>query len=194
MTTPKTIRSVAVAVGAVWTMVLYLSDIQLPTAGKQVVANIPTALVVLTVAFDLWLWKLPGINRLHGRPRIYGSWSTTIRPHTDSRIPDGGNVGPIDGTTVIEQTFWTIAISMRTAESESISRAEDISLDGGSRTRRVLTYTYTNTPKLAVRDRSPIHVGATMLSIDGPRPEALNGTDWTDRLTIGELALSRKAD
>jgi hypothetical protein len=191
VTTPRTIRAVAVAVGAVWTTVLYLSDVQLPTAGQQVVANIPIALVVLTVAFDLWLWKLPGIDRFHGRPRIGGTWATTITPHPDSHIPDGGDTGPIAGTTIIEQTFWTLTITMKTGESESISRAEDIAPDGGSRTRKVLTYTYTNTPQMAVRDHSPIHVGATMLTIDSPEPATLTGLYWTGRLTIGDLLLTR---
>jgi hypothetical protein len=191
VTPPKVIRAVAVAVSVVWTVVLYLSGIELSTAGQRVVAYIPTALVFLTVAFDLWLWKLPSINRLHGRPRIYGNWATTISPHPDSRIPDGGDPGPIAAKTVIEQTFWTLTVMMKTAESESISRAENIAPDGGSRTRKVLTYTYSNTPKLAVRDRSPIHVGATMLTLEGPEPQTMSGIYWTDRLTIGDLALVR---
>jgi hypothetical protein len=191
MSSPKTIRYVSIAVGAVWTTVLYLSGIKLPTFGQQVVANIPTALLVLTIAFDLWLWKIPGMNRLHGRPQIGGTWTTTVTPHPDSHIPDGGNAGPISGITVIEQTFWTLAVTMQTGESESVSRAESIAPDGGSRTRKVLTYTYTNTPQMAVRHRSPIHVGATMLTIDGPRPDTLTGIYWTGRLTIGDLTLTR---
>jgi hypothetical protein len=192
VTSPKVIRSVAIAVGAVWTSVLYLSDIELSTAGQQVVGNLPTVLVILTVAFDLWLWRLPGIKRLHSRPRIDGNWATTISPHPASHIPTGGNAGPIAATTVIEQTFWTLTITMKDDESESISRAENITPDGGSRTRKVLTYTYTNTPKLAVRDRSPVHVGATMLTLEGPEPQTLTGVYWTSRLTMGDLALVRR--
>lgn len=192
MSTPKLIRSVAVVVGGIWTSVIYVSDIQLPTFGQQFLANTPTLLLALALAFDLWLWKLPLINKLHVRPRIFGTWTTTITPHEDSHIPEGGDRGPIVGETVIEQTFWTLTITMRTGESESVSRAENIAADGGSRSRKVLTYTYTNTPQLAVRHRSNIHVGAAMLTLDGPEPQAMTGIYWTDRLSVGDLILARR--
>jgi len=175
----------------VWTTVLYLSDIELSTVGQQIVANLPTALMLLTIAFDLWLWKLPLVNRFHSRPLIGGTWGTIITPHPDSHIPEAGNAGFIAARTIIEQTFWTLAVTMKTAESESVSRAEHIAPDGGSRTRKVLTYTYTNTPQIAVQHRSPIHIGASMLTINGPRPDTITGIYWTGRLTIGDLALTR---
>lgn len=190
MSTPNLIRGVVVAVGVVWTVVLYTSGIDLPTVGKQVVANLPTASLAITLAFDLWLWKFPGAYRLHGRPRIYGTWTTTITPHPDSHIPAEAH-GPRQATTTIEQTFWTMSVQMKTEESESISRAESLVPDGGSKQRRVLTYIYNNTPRLAVRHRSPIHVGAVSLTVEGDRPDSLDGTYWTDRLTIGDLRLVR---
>lgn len=191
MNTPRTIRAVAIAVSAAWTTVLYMSGIELPTSAQHIVANIPTVLVVLTIAFDLWLWKLPLVNRLHSRPRIGGTWSTVITPHSDSHIPEGGNTGPIAAETIIEQTFWTLVVTMQTGESESVSRAEDLAPAGSSRTRKVLTFTYTNTPQVAFQDRSPIHVGATMLTLTGSRPDKMTGVYWTGRLTIGDLVLTR---
>ncbi len=191
MSAPKLIRTAAIVVSLVWTGVLRASGIELPTLGKQILANVPTVLVLLAVAFDLWFWKIPALGRLHGRPRLYGTWATTITPHTGSHIPKGGNRGPIQGTTTIEQTFWTLTVSMKTGESESISRAESIAPDGGSKTRKVMSYVYTNTPQLAVRDRSPIHVGAANLTIHGLHPQSMDGTYWTDRLTIGDLTLDR---
>lgn len=191
MNTPNTIRSVAVAVGAVWAVVLYASDVELPELWQNIVGNIPTVALFLAVAFDLWIWKLPVIRNLHSRPNISGVWDTTIAPQAKSQIPDGGDRAPV-GTTLIEQTFWTLTITQTTAESESVSRAEHIGSDGGSRTRKVLTYTYTNTPQLAVRDRSPIHVGAAMLAITSRRPDTLTGSYWTDRLTVGDLTLGRR--
>lgn len=191
MSTPNLIRAVAVALGVVWTLVLYTSGIHLPTIGKQVVANLPTASLMLALAFDLWLWKLPGAYRIHGRPRIYGTWTTTITPHPDSRIPAEAGQGLRQATTTIEQTFWTMSVQVKTDESESISRAESLVPDGASKQRKVLTYMYTNTPQLAVRNRSPIHVGAANLTVVGDRPESLDGTYWTDRLTIGDLHLVR---
>lgn len=180
------------AVGVVWTLVLYTSGLNLPTLGKQVVANLPTASLLLALTFDLWLWKIPGAHRIHGRPRIDGTWETTITPQLGSHIPAEAGLHPRDATTIIEQTFWTLSVRMKTTESESISRAESLLPDGGSKQRKVLTYVYTNTPQLAVRDRSPIHVGATNLTVERGRPDTMDGTYWTDRLTIGDLHLKRK--
>lgn len=191
MSTPGLVRTVSTVVSLVWMAVLFASGIELPTLGKQLIAYLPTFLVLLAVAFDLWIWKIPVLGRLHRRPRIYGTWETTITPHPGSHIPEGGTRVPIQGTTTVEQTFWTLSVIMKTAESESISRAESIAADGGSKTRKVMTYTYMNTPQLAVRDRSPIHVGAANLTIEGLHPRSMNGTYWTDRLTIGDLALTR---
>ena len=178
-------------VSLVWTAVLYASGIHLPTAGEQVLANVPTLLTLLGVAFDLWLWRIPLLGGVHRRPRIYGTWQTTITPHPDSHIDNEENRGPIEATVEIEQSFWSLTVTLKTAESESISRAESIAPDGGSKTRKVLTYVYTNTPQLAVRHRSPIHVGAANLTIEGVQPDALRGTYWTDRLTVGDLELRR---
>jgi len=188
--TPNAIRAVAVVVGAVWSTVLYASDVHLSNVAQQIVANIPTGVLVLAVGFDVWLWKLPGFRLLHRRPDIGGTWDTTILPHASSNILDGGDWKPV-GKTFIEQSFWTLAVIQTTEESESVSRAEHIDLDGNSRTRTVLTYTYTNTPVVAVRDRSPMHVGAATLSIPNQRPDTMTGSYWTARLTMGDLKLTR---
>jgi hypothetical protein len=191
MSTPNLIRAVAIVLGLVWTFVLYTSGLDLPTVGKHIVANLPTASLAVALAFDLWLWKLPGAYRIHGRPRVYGTWSATITPHPDSHLPAEVDPGPRQATATIEQTFWTMSVRVKTDESESISRAESLVPDGSSKHRKVLTYVYTNTPQIAVRHRSPIHVGATNLAVEGEYPDSMGGTYWTDRLTIGDLHLVR---
>lgn len=191
MSPPNLVRIGAVGASLVWSAVLYLAGVELPTAAQHVVANLPTAAVVLVVAFDLWMWKWPGIRNFVGRPRIGGTWTTIITPRPDSHIPPGGNPGPIDAATVIEQTFWTLVVSVSTAESRSTSLAAHIERDGASRKRYQVTYTYRNTPKAAVRGRSPIHVGAVQLCVDGDEPAAMDGSYWTDRLTVGDMELTR---
>jgi len=178
----------------VWSTVIAVSGIELPTVTEKLLAYVPTLALVVAVAFDLLLWRLPWLRKAHKRPLLRGTWDTVITPHPDSHIPPGGNRGPIYAVTEVEQSFWTMCITMKSDESESISRAEQLASDGGSRTRQVLTYTYTNTPTLAVRERSPIHVGATMLSVVGDKPQNMTGTYWTDRLTIGDLNLTRRKE
>lgn len=191
MSSPNLVRLGAVGASLVWSAVLYLAGVELPTAAQHVVANLPTAAVVLVVVFDLWIWKWPGIRSLVGRPRIGGIWTTTITPRPDSHIPPGGNRGPVDGTTVIEQTYWTLVVSMATTESRSTSLAAHIERDGASKKRYQVTYTYQNTPKAGVRDRSPVHVGAVHLSVEGEEPAAMEGSYWTDRLTVGDMEFTR---
>ena len=194
MSSPNLVRLGAVGASLVWSIVLYLSGVELPNVAQHAVANLPTAAVLLIVAFDLWIWKLPGIRNLVGRPRLAGTWATTITPHPGSHIPSGGNRGPIDATTTIEQTFWTLAISMSTTESRSTSLAAHVERDGASKKRYQVTYTYRNTPKAAVRDRSPVHVGAVHLSVDGDEPAQMTASYWTDRLTVGDMEFTRTSN
>lgn len=54
-----------------------------------------------------------------GRPHLYGTWRASITPSPGSRIPEGGNIGLISAAVVIEQTLWTVAVSLHTPESSS---------------------------------------------------------------------------
>ena len=181
----------AIAVSAVYAAALYFSGIHLQSALKQLLAYAPSALALLALAFDLWLWKLKGVHRLVGRPRVDGTWLGTIQPHPDSRIPADGNRGPIPAALVIEQTYWSMSVALLTAESTSTSLSAVVRADGDSRGRYVLAYTYRNAPGQEHRPRSSPHAGAALLQIAGPTPTALNGTYWTDRLTAGDLRLHR---
>ncbi len=98
-----------------------LSGVDLAATTQRLLAYLPTVAVLLAVAFDSWLWKLPGMNKLTGRPRLDGTWRTTLTPHADSHIPDGGNRGPIRALICIEQTFWTLSVSLITDQSRSQS-------------------------------------------------------------------------
>ncbi|MFL6136198.1 MAG: hypothetical protein ACJ74O_00145 [Frankiaceae bacterium] len=185
----RLVRWTAVIVSGTYALALYASGTHLQQGAKQGLAYLPTALSLAVVAFDLWLWKIPGVHRFVGRPRVDGTWFTILRPHPDSHIPPGGNRGPIDAAVVIEQTYWSISITLMTAESASQSTSAAIHTNGESRKRRVLAYTYANTPKQEHRDRSHPHVGAVRLEIVGRTPITLAGTYWTDRLTVGDMQL-----
>ena len=185
----KAVRLSAVAVSAVYALALYLSGLHLQHGLKQALAYLPTALGLGVVAFDLWLWKIPGVQRLTGRPRVDGTWIATLQPHPDSHIPPGGNRGPIDAAVIIEQTYWSLAVTLLTAESASHSISAAIRLNSDSRERRLLAYTYQNSPKQQHRPRSLPHVGASQLHVAGSKPNMLSGSYWTDRLTVGDMEL-----
>ncbi|MBL6280230.1 hypothetical protein JMF97_29115 [Micromonospora fiedleri] len=191
MRPPKTIvRSTAIAVGAIYAAILYGSGFRFGPGVKVALAYLPTLLIIGVVAFDLWVWKWPGVIQLAGRPSIGGTWCAVIYPHPDSKIPKDGNRGPIQATVVIEQTYWTMAIRLISGESTSVSTSASIRPDGGSRVQRVLTFTYQNVPKYINRPRSRPHLGTANLSVVGLKPRSLSGSYWTDRLTLGDLNLS----
>jgi hypothetical protein len=177
-----TVLSVAYAVA------LYATDVH-PQAGVgKAISYLPTAISLAVVAFDKWLWRLPGIHRLVGRPRLDGTWKASIQPTPESRIPAGGNRGPINAYVMIEQTYWSISVTLMTPESISHSRGAAFSkiADGG---RHYLSFVYSNRPRQEHAHRSPPHTGAVEWGVSGKEPQEISGHYWTDRLTTGDMYL-----
>jgi hypothetical protein len=185
----KAIRITASAVSAAYAIVLYVTGIRLQHDARQLLAYLPSAFGILVVIFDSWAWKWPVIHSLTGRPRIDGTWIASLRPHPDSHIPTGGNRGPIQAAVIIDQTYWSLGITLLTRESTSFSTAASLRRLGDSHDRHIVTYTYANEPAQEHRPRSQPHVGATQLRVSGQRPPQIAGTYWTDRLTVGDLDL-----
>lgn len=175
---------------AAWGIALYLSGVDVQDSTRRLLAYIPSVSVLLAVVFDLWAWKWPGIHRLVSRPRVDGTWRTTIRPHAKSRIPKNGNRGPITSAVVIEQTFWTLSVRLLTVESSSMSEVASMRNHSESREQRLLTYTYRNEPKQEHRPRSSPHRGACEFTVVGRLPTRIAGTYWTDRFTVGDMHLA----
>jgi hypothetical protein len=181
-----TARTIATLVSLAYAVALYLSGVHLQHGVKDVVGYLPTAAAFLIGAWDLWLWRLPGIQQVCRRPWITGTWEATLQPTVESHVPEGGNRGPITAYVVIKQSFWSIAIRQYTAESRSESRAAAwANVSGGNQ----LTYMYANRPLQQFEDRSRPHLGTTALDVVGLRPDGLTGDYFTDRYTKGDMAL-----
>lgn len=177
----------AIGVSAVWAAVLFFTGLDLSWEIRRWLAYLPSLLGVLVVAFDLWLWKVPGVSKITGRPRIYGTWRATLTPSPQSRIPDGGNWGPITGALVVEQTFWTTSVRLHTDQSTSSSTTATITSATDSRDSKHLFFTYANRARQEHNERSYPHSGTTHLHVTGIKPTAMEGTYWTDRLTAGDI-------
>lgn len=188
----KPVQIAAIGVGLVYAAVLYLLGVELDSRIKQGLALLPAAAALLVLAFDLWLWKAPGIRRLAKRPRIDGAWLTTIRPNPKSAIPRGGNKGPITGAVIIEQNYWSISVRSLTLESRSRSTSAAFRQPGDSAKTWLLAYTYLNEPYQEHRPRSQPHVGASQFEMTGHQPTHMTGTYWTERLTAGDIELTWK--
>ncbi len=155
------------------------------------IKQIPKAIsiyVVMGIIFNKWVWRWPILQGwLIKCPNLQGTWkgylkSDWINPET------GKGIDPIPVVLVIRQTFSTIKCTLMTKESTSYSTTADITLVPSSEDLS-LTYNYTNRSKAIIRDRSPIHDGASILKIIKNPKRVLEGEYWTSRKTRGEMHL-----
>jgi hypothetical protein len=170
-------------------VILYVAGVKVDSSAKHLLSYLPSAAGIALFAFDNWLWRMPGIARLHTRPRIGGLWRVVLRPDPQSHIPEGGNRGPISAYMVIDQSFWSISVTQFTAESTSHSHGTAYVRRPGT-TQQQLSFTYQNEPKREHLPRSPRHVGACQIDLVADSPVTLTGTYYTDRFTAGAMSLT----
>jgi len=188
--TAKVARWTALGVSVVWAAILFLTGLDLDDNTRKGLSYLPSIAGSLVVAFDLWLWKLPGVSRITGRPHLWGTWSVQLKPSVQALIPRGGNRETISGVMIIEQTFWTTAVQFYTRESASSSISATIVNKTDSKQAKSLLFTYTNSARQAHRHRSHQHSGTCRLDVTGTTPSSLSGTYWTDRITAGDMTLT----
>lgn len=189
--TAKVARGAAVVASVAWAAALFFLGLNLNSTVQKALGYLPTLIGLAVVAFDLWAWKWPLINRAFPHPRIYGTWRAVLTPNSKSDIPAGGNWGPITAALVIEQTFWTISARLYTQESGSSTVTAAFVSDRDSRTSRTLYATYSNTATQQHNARSYPHSGSFRLHVSGTTPDTMDGIYWTDRLTAGDLTARR---
>lgn len=142
-------------------------------------------------AFDLWLWRL---GFLQGwfvkRPHLWGVWNVTIATNWIDE-ETGQQLKPVKATFTIRQTYFSIHVKMKSAESigELLCANVLTAADGEYQ----LIGTYRNEPNATLRDRSSIYYGTFRLNIQGRAnsPTSMNGAYWTDRITKGEIRAVR---
>lgn len=134
-------------------------------------------------------WFAPRLvlaRRLFRLPDIHGTWAAVIRP---THVPNGVEAPQeIPAYVAINHRLSDITVNLFTEENVSHSTSAAITNANGLMS---LTYTYHGEPRDSMRDRSPIHDGATRLKVL-PGSGTLEGHYWTARLSRGELALTRR--
>ena len=137
--------------------------------------------------FIFWAWKwrifYPWLVQT---PNLSGKWKGKIKSNWE-----GGNSKPIPTEIDIKQDFFNIIIKIKTKESVSHSISSSFNIDK-DRGYQQLFYSYLNTPKAGIRDRSAIHYGSVLLNFDGFKVSKMSGEYWTSRETTGEIELKRK--
>jgi predicted small integral membrane protein len=156
----------------------------------KALSHISTAIsvnIILWLIFIKWLWKCKIFYPwLVPFPNLSGEWEGTLLSNYKNK-----SLEPIPTSVKIEQNFFNIQIKITTGESTSYSTGATFDIDTERGLQR-LFYSYQNTPKRSVRERSEIHYGTTLLSFDGFKISEMDGEYWTSRETTGEIELKRK--
>lgn len=143
--------------------------------------------IIIWMIFIAWAWKWKIFYPwLVPFPNLSGNWEGTIKSNWKEKELD-----PIPIEVSITQNFFNIQVRIKTNESRSYSIGASFDIDN-ERGFQQLFYTYLNTPKAGVRERSEIHYGSTILNFDGFNVTKMDGEYWTDRETTGEIILTKK--
>ncbi|MFF5131094.1 hypothetical protein ACFY41_29740 [Streptomyces syringium] len=185
MSQAATVRTGATLAATLYTIVLLILGLY-PSEFRYLFAYIPAVVGYAVIVFDKWAWRWPGIHRLTGRPWVTGTWRAVLSPSPVSHIPEGGNRGPITTYMTIEQTYWSLHATLRTAESTSRSSNATLEAPENSGTAEI-GFLYDNKPRVEHQHRSPRHEGACRIRVAGLTPRAATGYYYTSRFTAGDM-------
>jgi hypothetical protein len=157
---------------------------------KIAASHISTAISInigIWLIFIKWAWKWKIFYPwLVPFPNLSGEWVGTIKSNWKEK-----KLEPIPTEVSIHQTFFNTQIKVKTGESRSHSIGANFDIDKDRGCQQIF-YSYMNTPKSSVRDRSEIHYGSTRLDFEGYNIQKMEGEYWTSRQTTGEIFLKRK--
>lgn len=143
--------------------------------------------IIIWLLFIKWGWKWKVFYPwLVPFPDLSGDWEGTIKSNWKEKELD-----PIPTEITISQTFFNVQVKVKTGESKSYSIGASFDIDK-DRGIQQLFYSYLNTPKPGVRERSEMHYGSTILNFEGFKVTRMEGEYWTSRETTGEIELTKK--
>ena len=162
-----------------------LENIDLNKAITHISTTITINILLWTI-FIKWAWKFKIFYPwLVQTPNLSGNWNGFLKSNWE-----GGRLEPIPTEVIIKQSFLHIQVIIKTGESRSYSVGGSFDIDE-ERGFQQLFYSYLNTPKAGVRNRSEIHYGTTLLNFEGFNVDTIEGEYWTSRETTGEIKLSK---
>jgi len=185
----RAVRIVATLVCLTYSAALYWSGITIEPDLRRSLAYLPGLAVLLVLAWDVQVWRWPGVHRLTSRPRLDGLWSATIQPTAESHIPAGGNRGPIPAYLAVSQTYWRFSARLITKESQSSTRAH-FWFPSSAHDIEWVSFIYDNSPRQAYQHRSARHLGTCTLRPGSRNPGSLSAAYFTDRYTQGDIELT----
>ena len=135
--------------------------------------------VLLVILFNRFLWKWKPLNFILGKEPVLA------KKYQGSIIYNYNNQKKAKKVEAeISQTFLNVKITLTSDESHSSAIVASIETVNNE---KQLIYTYHNVPNSTVQDKSPIHYGTAILSIDNQAN--LTGNYYTGRCTRGQIKL-----
>lgn len=188
--------AVAVVIAAIfWALYLIFSNERsLLWADAAPFGFVVSALVVVGLLFEHWLWYKKIVNWFLDIPDLRGTWKCEMRSNYRDETTHEP-ISPIDCYVSATQSFSYLQFHVMTPESQSWLIASDIRKSSKGTGYQVVGV-YTNQPGTHVREYSEIHMGALWLETHGSnwRPDSMTGEYWTDRDTKGSITMSDRID
>jgi hypothetical protein len=178
--------AIGVAAGIWFVIALFSGSQAVPMVALKTVSIAGTAVTILFLLYDRYIWKWKPVRIFTGKPLVAGTWRGKLRSDYE-RPGETHPIRPIQVAVRIKQTNSNIAITMFTVESESTSRQGLLFKENDD--RWCVSWLYENTPRQSVQHRSPEHDGACRLYLSGKSGERLTGRYFTSRKTTGEVEL-----
>lgn len=168
--------------------VLLVSGVAVKISWLSAVSSTITVVSLILLGFEHWFWRW---RLLHGwfveKPNIRGTWKVILRSNWKA---ENNESTEIEAYLAVRQTYSQLSFRLMTAEqnSELVSSSIQRATDGIYKVSGI----YLSQPNLTVRERSPIHYGAMLITVIGDLPTALSGHYWTDRNSSGEFNATRR--
>jgi hypothetical protein len=164
----------AIALGIVW-----VTSGNLDLTYAKAVVTATSAVTLLLLAFDSWLWRYAPLRWAVRRPVLHGTWKVTQRTTYEPRADE-----TMESYLVIHQTYSTIRVNGLYAISDSQSLSADLTVE---KSRCMLSYVFRTDAHTMHRAGNPPSRGAATLKV-GRKPQLhLEGDYWMERGTRGSV-------
>ena len=152
---------------AVWARSVFFTGLDLSDSTRRGLSYLPSIAGLLTVAFDLWLWKVPGVSRITSRPPSVGYMEDRTPTQCSGVDPQGWESGDRSPGHGHRADLLDDRCQFYTRESGSSSISAAIVNKTDSKQAKSLLFTYTNNARQAHSHRSHQHSGTCRLDVTG---------------------------
>jgi hypothetical protein len=185
MPSPGWTRAVILlAAGLMFGLSLFTGD-SIDQDGLRWLGGVTSAVILAVLAFDLWLWRVPGIRQiceLAGHPTIRGTWRGQLEYERDG----DGTPGSTEIYLAVRQTFSAVSLRCYFPKTRAESWSLTASLVRNDH-RHDLHYIYQQQAPAPDRDRNRPTQGACELAVAGRPVRELVGSYYAERGGSGRI-------